>query len=229
MNELLLHFGKVLGYNFQNEELLSIALTHRSLGKSNNERLEYLGDAIVGLFIAERLFIKFPEASESQLTRLRSSLVKGEALAQLARDLGVGNYIKLGAGERKSRGWQKDSILADAMEALIGAIYLDSNLENCRGIVLNLYAPLLDKLTLDSIALDSKTRLQEYLQANKKPLPSYEVVTEEGDAHAKLFTIECRIEGLDEPVTAQGKTKRGAEQAAAKTALEMIGLDAGDD
>jgi len=212
----------VLGYGFRNEELLITALTHRSFSKTNNERLEYLGDAIVGFFIAEQLYMQFPQATEGELTRLRSTLVKRESLARVARDIQLGDHIQLGVGERKSGGRQRDSILSNAMEALIGAIYLDSDLENCRLIILELYSPLLKPLTLDDIAKDPKTKLQEYLQANKYALPSYNVISEEGDAHDKLFIIECEVEGFREPVVAKGKSKRSAEQLAAAKALEIL-------
>ncbi len=227
MNNLHIHFKRVLGYDFADKELLATALTHRSFSKSNNERLEYLGDALLGMFIAEELFIRFPQAAESDLTRLRASLVKKETLAQLAKRLELGSYIRFGIGEHKSGGGQKGSLLGNAVEALIGAVYLDSNFENCRDIVLKLYSSLLDALTIDNIPKDPKSRLQEYLQANKKSLPAYNVIAEEGEAHNKLFTIECCIEGIAEPVMAKGRSKRNAEQTAARTALELMGLESG--
>jgi len=225
VSDLSSHFKKVLGYGFRNEALLITALTHRSFSKTNNERLEYLGDAIVGFFIAEQLYIQFPQAAEGELTRLRSALVKKESLARIARDIQLGEYIKLGVGERKSGGWQRDSILSNAMEALIGAIYLDSDLENCRLIILGLYSPLLASLTLANIAKDPKTKLQEYLQANKCALPSYNVISEEGEDHDKLFIIKCEVEGFKDPVIAEGKSKRSAEQLAAAKALKILKLD----
>ena len=216
----------VLGHDFSNTELLTMALTHRSFSRNHNERLEFLGDALLGMFIADELYIKFPEAAESDLTRLRSSLVKKEALAQLAKQLDLGSHIRFGIGENKSGGRQKDSLLANTLEALIGAIYLDSDLENCRRFILKLYASLLDELTAENIPKDPKSELQEYLQANKKSLPAYNVVAEEGEAHDKLFTIECSVDGITKPIVAKGRSKRNAEQTAARTALEMIALDA---
>ena len=215
----------VLGHDFSNTELLTMALTHRSFSRNHNERLEFLGDALLGMFIADELYIKFPEAAESDLTRLRSSLVKQEALAQLAKQLDLGSHIRFGIGENKSGGRQKDSLLANTLEALIGAIYLDSDLENCRRFILKLYASLLDELTAENIPKDPKSELQEYLQANKKSLPAYNVVAEEGEAHDKLFTIECSVDGITKPIVAKGRSKRNAEQTAARTVLEMIALD----
>ena len=224
--DLQLHIGRLLGYDFRDTELLHRALTHRSFGKEHNERFEFLGDALLGMFIADALFRKFPQAAESDLTRLRASLVKKETLASLAMQLDLGRYIRLGLGEHKSGGWQKRSLLANALEAMVGAVYLDSDLERCRVFTLRLFARLLEDLTVENTPKDPKTRLQEYLQANKKPLPSYRVIAEEGVAHSRLFTVECRVEGIAEPVVGKGKNKRHAEQAAADTALELIAPDA---
>ena len=225
--DLNLHIRNVLGHEFRDAELLNKALTHRSFSRNHNERLEFLGDALLGMFIADALFAKFPEAAESDLTRLRSSLVNKETLARLARQLDLGNHIKFGIGEHKSGGWQKKSLLSNAMEALIGAVYLDSDLENCRSFILALYACLLDELTIENIPKDPKSELQEYLQANKKSLPAYHVIAEEGEAHNRMFTIECRIDGIAGPVVAKGRNKRDAEQAAASAALKIISPDAG--
>ena len=226
MNDLYLYMKNILGYDFSNTEILTTALTHRSFSRNHNERLEFLGDALLGMFIADELFIKFPEAAESDLTPLRSSLVKKETLAQLAKQLDLGSHIRFGIGENKSGGRQKDSLLANTLEALIGAIYLDSDLENCRRFILKLYASLLDELTAENIPKDPKSELQEYLQANKKSLPVYNVVAEEGEAHDKLFTIECCVDGVAKPIVAKGRSKRIAEQTAARTMLEKIALDA---
>ena len=225
--DLNLHIRNVLGHEFSDAELLNKALTHRSFSRNHNERLEFLGDALLGMFIADALFAKFPEAAESDLTRLRSSLVNKETLARLARQLDLGSHIKFGIGEHKSGGWQKKSLLSNAMEALIGAVYLDSDLENCRSFILALYACLLDELTIENIPKDPKSELQEYLQANKKSLPAYHVIAEEGEAHNRMFTIECRIDGIAGPVVAKGRNKRDAEQAAANAALKIISPDAG--
>ena len=224
--DLLLHIKDVMGHGFTDAGLLSRALTHRSFSRTHNERLEFLGDALLGMFIADELFIKFPEAAESDLTRMRSSLVKKETLAQLAKQLELGDHIRFSVGEHKSGGGRKESLLANALEAVIGAIYLDSDLGACRQSILKLYTPLLDAMSVENIQKDPKSKLQEYMQANKKALPAYHVIAEEGGAHGVLFTIECRIEGLTEPVVAKGRSKRNAEQSAARTALEMIAPDA---
>ena len=224
--DLRLHIKKILGHDFRDAGLLSQALTHRSFSRNHNERLEFLGDALLGLFIANELFIRFPDAAESDLTRLRSSLVKQETLAQLAKQLDLGSYIRFGIGEHKSGGGRKDSLLANAMEALIGAIYLDSDLESCRRFILAVYASLLDGLTLENIPKDPKSKLQEHMQADRKPLPAYNVIAEEGEAHNKMFTVECCIDGLARPIVAKGRSKRAAEQTAARTALDMIAPDA---
>ena len=225
--DLGLHIRDALGYEFRDSDLLSRALTHRSFSRNHNERLEFLGDALLGMFIADALFTKFPDAAESDLTRLRSSLVKKETLARLASQLDLGIHIRFGFGEHKSGGWRKKSLLSNALEALIGAVYLDSDLENCRMFIYRLYAGLLDELTVENIPKDPKSELQEYLQANKKSLPAYHVIAEEGEAHDKIFTIECCIDGIAEPVVAKGRSKRDAEQTAARTALQMIFPDAG--
>ena len=225
MNDLYLYMKNILGHDFRDTELLTTALTHRSFGRDHNERLEFLGDALLGMFIADVLYMKFPEAAESELTRLRSSLVKKETLAQLARQLDLGSQTRFGIGEYKSGGRQKESLLANTMEALIGAIYLDSDLENCRRFILKLYASLLDELTMDNVPKDPKSELQEYLQAGRKSLPVYNVIAEEGKAHNKLFIIECYVDGIAKPIVAKGRSKRNAEQMAARTALQMIAPD----
>lgn len=224
MNDLAPRLREVLGYDFRAQSLLLTALTHRSFSKTNNERLEYLGDAVLGLFIAEQLFRKFPQAAESELTRLRASLVNREALARLARELDLGSHIRLGKGERKSGGQEKESLLSDAMEALLGAIYLDSDFLTCHRVLLKLYGPLLDGLTLETVEKDPKTELQERMQAQGKPLPCYHVIATAGEAHDRLFTVACQVEGLDEPVSATGKSKKIAEQNAAQLALSQFGL-----
>ena len=224
--DLQLRIRDALGYEFRNEELLGRALTHRSFSRDHNERLEFLGDALLGMLIADALFVRFPQAAESDLTRLRSSLVNKDTLAHLARQLDLGMHIRFGMGEHKSGGWRKKSLLSNTLEALIGAVYLDSDLEGCRMFILSLYASLLDKLTAENIPKDPKSELQEYLQARKKSLPVYQVVAEEGKAHNKLFTVECCVDGVAGPVVAQGRNKRDAEQLAAKMALQTILPDA---
>lgn len=212
-----------LGYRFKDVGLLSLALTHRSAGALNNERLEFLGDSILNFIIAEALFERFEQAREGQLSRLRSQLVKGETLAQIAREFALGDYLNLGEGERKSGGRERDSILADSLEALIGAIYCDSDMHTCRRQVRDWYAARLAALSLHSHSKDSKTRLQEYMQKQGAPLPEYEVVAEEGEAHARLFTISCRVSMLPAAVSAQASSRREAEKLAATAVLTQLG------
>lgn len=214
-----------LNYSFSNTELLDLALTHRSVNSVNNERLEYLGDAILGFIIAEILYQKFSDGPEGFLTRMRASLVKKETLADLARILNLGDFIQLGAGEKKSGGWRRDSILSNTLEAIIGAIYLDSGFENCRDFITHHYAELIENLSLDDSDKDSKTELQEYLQGRKLALPSYKIIAEEGEAHERIFTVLCEIngiDGVDGGIQASGKSKRAAEQCAAQKVLNLI-------
>ena len=212
---------KQIEYCFKDEVLLLNALTHRSVGQHNNERLEFLGDAILGMVIADELFHRFPECAEGEMSRLRASLVKGATLSELARDLSLGDYLKLGPGELKSGGFRRDSILADAFEAILAAVYLDSDLETCRDLILRQLATRLDKASPETIGKDPKTQLQEYMQARHLPLPSYDVTDVSGKAHAQTFTVECKIEDGD-IVTAVGSSRRKAEQAAASQLLEQL-------
>lgn len=177
---------------------------------------------MLGVIIAEQLYHRYPDLPEGDLTRLRSSLVKRESLAKLARKLELGEYLKLGEGERKSGGWRRDSILSNSLEAVIGAVYLDSGFSTCTKVVGSLYEDMLAEVNVESISKDPKTTLQEYLQARKLPLPTYTIVAEEGQAHARKFTVECNAEILPEPVRASGKSKRTAEQAAASKILKTI-------
>ena len=213
---------KKLGYQFKNSDLLELALTHRSANSSNNERLEFLGDALLGAVIAEALFQKFSSVTEGVLTRQRAALVKKETLAELARKLELGDLLVLGPGEKKSGGWRRDSILANTLEALIGGIYLDSDFLTCRSYILDLYAELLSDLDLRDSAKDSKTELQEYLQARKLALPRYTIIDEEGEAHQKSFTVICEVDCLKPGVKGTGKSKRNAEQAAALETLRRL-------
>lgn len=212
-------------YSFQDSSLLDTALTHRSAGSNNNERLEFLGDAILGFVIAEALFERFPDAEEGTLTRLRASLVKRETLAGIARELDLGSYLKLGSGERKTGGWRRDSILSNTLEAVIGAIYLDSELNSCRSFILSLFEERLKSIKPGMVGKDPKTTLQEFLQERHLSLPAYRVIEEEGEPHQRLFIVHCDVECLDEPVVGQGRSKRNAEQAAARNALDLINTD----
>jgi ribonuclease-3 len=225
VNDPLYELINKLNYQFNNTALLELALTHRSASSLNNERLEYLGDAILGFVIAESLYHKFAEASEGVLTRQRASLVKKETLASLAKELELGKFLSLGTGEMKSGGWKRDSILSNTVEAIIGAIYLDSDFETCRNFIIRVYNDLLETLSLDNTAKDAKTELQEYLQARKQPLPAYKVIAEEGEAHDRVFTVECQVESLTHLIRANGKSKRTAEQSAANKALAFLQSD----
>lgn len=211
-----------LQHAFHDMTLLETALTHRSVGSRNNERLEFLGDAILSFVISAELYSRFPEADEGTLSRLRSSLVKGDTLAGLARGLDLGNYLSLGSGELKSGGYRRDSILADALEAVFGAIYLDSDIDTIKTIILRLYDERISTATPHAELKDPKTRLQELLQSRHLPLPTYSVISVEGEAHAQTFVVRCDIEGLAEPTIGSASSRRKAEQAAAELALQAL-------
>lgn len=211
-----------LEYEFKNPELLEAALTHRSVRGNNNERLEFLGDAIVNFIIADALFTRYPRAKEGELSRLRATLVKGETLAALAQTFDLGKYLHLGVGEIKSGGAKRESILADAMEAVIAAIYIDSGFLPCRERVLKWYEGLLDKISPSKNLKDPKTNLQEYLQSHKLPLPTYTIQLVEGEAHAQLFCIQCQVKGIPHKTFGKGKSRRKAEQDAAEQFLNLI-------
>jgi len=215
-------FSRRLGHAFRDPALLELAMTHRSVGGQNNERLEFLGDSIVNFVIAEALFRRFPEAREGQLSRLRARLVKGQTLAELAREMEFGEHLRLGSGEMKSGGHRRESILADAVEAVIGAIYLDAGMESVRVRVLSWYAARLEGTSLQDTQKDPKTRLQEFLQSRQLPLPRYEVVNVEGEAHSQTFTVDCHVEMLDQHTTGEGASRRHAEQQAAEKALALL-------
>ncbi len=211
-----------LEYTFNNASLLEEALTHRSFGSHNNERLEFLGDGILNFVIADELFQKHPELREGDLSRLRASLVNGEMLADIARELSLGDYIRLGSGELKSGGFRRSSILADTVESIIGAVYCDSDFENCRTLILRLFENKLNNLPdVDSLK-DAKTRLQELLQSRRHSLPVYEVLGVSGKAHSQVFQVECKIDELDCFVKGKGGSRRKAEQVAAAGALDKI-------
>ena len=211
-----------LGYVFKDESLLDRALTHRSAGSGHNERFEFLGDSIINFIMAEVLFRAQPEAREGQLTRLRALLVRRDTLAAVARELELGTALKLGGGELKSGGRGRDSILADALEALVGAVYLDSGMDSCRELVLRLFADEIAQAQRRRAAKDPKTRLQELLQAKGLPLPSYEVVEVKGAPHNQEFQVFCRVVSLDNPTCGTGGSRQKAEQAAARLALEQL-------
>lgn len=213
-------------HKFKNKALLKLALSHRSSGKVNNERLEFLGDSILGFIIAEVLYQRFPQASEGELSRLRAELVKKQTLADIARELNLGPSLTLGSGESKSGGAKRDSILADAVEAVVSAIYLDAGIIACNEEVLRWFASRLKQLeTADSISgKDAKTRLQEFLQSKQLALPEYVVSELEGKDHQQQFTVSCKIDLIDKAIEGQGTSRREAEQQAAKTILAKLGL-----
>ncbi|MEM0911720.1 MAG: ribonuclease III [Pseudomonadota bacterium] len=213
---------QVIGYTFKNSQLLHLALTHRSYNKQHNERLEFLGDAVLGMIIAQRLFEQFPEQSEGNLTRLRASLVNGVTLAELAREIELGAQIKLGSGELKSGGRKRDSILADAFEALIGAAYLDSDFPTVQNLILKLFSQRIKQIDPSIQTKDSKTQLQEFLQSKKLPLPEYTIEEITGKDHAQVFTVSCTVKSLEQCCNAKGSSRRVAEQRAARLVLEKI-------
>lgn len=223
MNNPLEKLSARIGYRFTDTSLLELALTHRSKSANNNERLEFLGDSILNFTIAEALFHQFPAEKEGVLSRLRASLVKGDTLAEVAREFELGDFLLLGGGELKSGGFRRDSILADAVEAIIGAIYLDSGMPQASERILDWYQKRLKEITTESLK-DPKTRLQEYQQARKSRLPGYTVVNTEGPDNERIFTVECCIPELDDAVVATGPSRRIAEQSAALTALKILGL-----
>ena len=225
MNNPLLKLSQRLGYTFQDEGLIELALTHRSKSSVNNERLEFLGDSILNFVIADALFEKFPQAKEGKLSRLRARLVKGETLAQIAIDFDLGEFLILGSGELKSGGFRRESILADAVEAIIGAIYLDAGMAVVSERILSWFDSRLEELSLLDPIKDPKTRLQEHQQANKSRLPKYEVLKVDGPGNDQVFTVECRIPEVPEPVVASGSSRRIAEQSAASQMIEILGLE----
>ncbi|MDR6935422.1 MULTISPECIES: ribonuclease III [unclassified Luteibacter] len=208
-------------HSFRNPDLAQLALTHRSAGKPNNERLEFLGDALLGATVAELLFEAHPKASEGELSRLRAQLVNGQALAVIARELELGDQLKLGPGELKSGGFRRDSILADAFEALVAAVYLDDGYDACRQVVRRLFTPRVAEIKRSS--KDAKTRLQEWLQGRGMPLPVYELIDSYGEDHEKIFDVSCAIEE-PEPIRVEGRggSRRSAEQDAAEAVLRRL-------
>ena len=210
-----------LTYRFNDPALAQLALTHRSIGRPNNERLEFLGDALLGAIIAEMLYEAHPRSNEGELSRLRAQLVNGQALAVLARELELGDELKLGPGELKSGGFRRDSILADAFEALVAAVDLDGGFDACRQSVRELFGERIVAMRRSS--KDAKTRLQEHLQAGGWPLPQYELVASHGEDHAKTFDVRCSIsEPLAMAAAASGGSRRTAEQDAAESVLSQL-------
>jgi ribonuclease-3 len=214
-----------IGHVFARPELLAQALTHRSAGAPHNERLEFLGDALVNLFVAEALYLHWPKADEGALTRGRAELVRESALAPIARALELGERLTLGPGEMKTGGHRRDSILADALEAVVAAIYLDADFQTCRSVVMPWFAEAMEALPPPhKVGKDAKTRLQEWLQGRQKPLPVYELVAEGGEDHAKTFRVTCTL--IQPPLLSEGEgsSRRSAEQAAAEAALAALAV-----
>ena len=213
------------GYQFRRKELLEQALTHRSYSRNlNNERLEFLGDSILNLVISNHIYLQFDGASEGDLSRIRASLVKQETLADVAREIGLGDHIHLGGGELKSGGFRRESILSDALEALIAAIYLDSDYAQAESVILHLFRDLLQNVDVDSNLKDAKTRLQEYLQARQKELPRYTVDQTSGQSHNQVFTVSCELVDLELQGRGKGSSRKKAEQQAAQNILDRLGI-----
>ena len=211
-----------VGHRFTDPGLLRQALRHRSAGAPHNERMEFLGDALVNLIVAEALHSRWPKADEGQLTRARASLVRESTLAAIARQLDIGGQLELGPGELKSGGHRRDSILADALEAVVAAIHLDAGFEACRERVLPWFAPLIDELPIGKVEKDANTRLQEWLQARQAARPDYFLIEAVGEEHARVFRVGCRIPDPPLEAEGQGSSLRSAEQAAAAGILDQL-------
>ncbi|CAN5261742.1 ribonuclease III [soil metagenome] len=211
-----------LGYQFNNVELLEAALTHRSMQSINNERLEFLGDGLLNFLVAVELYQTCKQANEGDLSRLRASLVKGETLAQLAKELDLGQYLRLGAGEVRSGGHLRHSMLADAVEAIIGAIYLDSGIEQCQACLVKWYGGRIAEAATRTNLKDPKTALQELLQAKKQSLPVYVITSRQGKSHEQIFEVQCRVAALNLTTQARADSRRKAEQTAAQAMLEEL-------
>lgn len=217
---------KKLGYVFQDKQWLELALTHRSVsGQHNNERLEFLGDSILNFVVADFLHQHYPKEKEGILSRYRAMLVKQDTLAEVARELTLGDYLRMGAGELKSGGFRRESILADTVEAVLGGIYRDSgNIQPCEACIQQWLDERLYRVGTESTIKDSKSRLQEYLQSRHQPLPVYTVIRTEGEAHNQSFVVSCVVPGLEMPTEGQGISRRYAEQEAAASALQLLGV-----
>jgi ribonuclease-3 len=211
-----------LQYQFNHTELLEQALTHRSAKGAHNERLEFLGDSVLGFVIAAMLYQQFPKATEGQLTRLRAQLVREKTLAEIARELELGDLLRLGGGELKSGGYRRASILSDALEAIFGAIYLDGGIQAVAHSINHLYQNRIQSLSLEKAVKDSKTRLQEWLQSRKLDLPDYQVVKEEGQDHNKVYWVQCQVKSHSLSTEGNGSSRRKAEQQAAEKMMELL-------
>lgn len=218
-------FDELTGYQFRQQALLLQALTHRSYSRSsNNERLEFLGDSVLNLVISNSIYRRFADADEGELSRIRASLVQESTLAEVAREINLGDFINLGGGELKSGGYRRASILSDALEAVIGAIYLDSDYRQTEKAVLRLFQSQLDGVTGGDSLKDPKTRLQEHLQSRQQALPVYEVENTTGKSHSQLFTVSCSIDDPEMQTRGSGTSRKKAEQQAAQKMLQGLGL-----
>lgn len=212
-----------IGYVFGSRGILDQALTHRSFGAQHNERLEFLGDSVLNCVIAQALYERFAEVREGDLSRLRANLVRQETLADIAQGLGLGGQLRLGEGELKSGGFRRPSILADALEAVFGAVFVDGGFEQARQTILRLYEPSFANLDPHRSGKDAKTTLQEFLQGRRLALPQYQLRATRGEAHAQEFEVECLIPELGIVTTGRGPSRRAAEQEAARRAFEQAG------
>jgi ribonuclease-3 len=212
----------ILGHQYQNISLLERALTHRSMGAKNNERMEFLGDSLVNFIIADILFHQYQKISEGDLSRIRAFLVKGETLAVIGKELGLSDYLMLGPGELKSGGFRRESIIADAVEAIIASVYEDAGQETCYQFVSRIYADKLKDLNPAKVGKDAKTRLQELLQSRQEILPEYTVISASGPAHAQEFVVSCFVEKLNRKFEASATNRRKAEQLSAEEALQVL-------
>ena len=216
---------KILNYNFNDKNLLELALTHRSFQGKNNERLEFLGDSILNFIIAELLFKKFNTSPEGDLSRLRSQLVKSSTLSEIGILLNLGDYLILGEGELKSSGWRRPSILADSVEAIIGAVFIDGGIKASHNLIVDWFKDKIDSINPNDIEKDSKSLLQELLQAKKIPLPDYNVISIEGEAHCQYFKVSCTIPKLGVTIEGEGSSRKIAEQGAAEEMLKKLKKD----
>lgn len=222
-------FSRQLRYTFRDPALLRQALTHRSHSAVHNERLEFIGDAVLNCVIGMALYARFPALPEGDLSRLRAALVRQEALARVAERLAIGEAIELGEGEQRSGGARRPSIMADALEAVFGAVMLDGGFEAARGVIVDAYADVLADADPLVLGKDAKTRLQEWLQARRMPVPEYAVIATTGEAHLQHFSVECRIAALELVTTGAGASRRVAEQVAAEAAFLKVAAEARHD
>jgi ribonuclease-3 len=211
-----------IGYQFKDESLLTMAITHRSFSANNNERIEFLGDSLLNMIVAESLYSRFPNLREGELSRIRALLVSGKTLAELATEFDLGSFLRLGAGEKNTGGHRRNSTLADVVEALIGAIFIEAGFDVCRERVLAWFDSRLTVLNPESSHKDAKTELQESLQARKLPLPDYQLLDTEGADHQQTFIVSCSVSLLTSSISASGSSRRKAEQAAAKKVLTAL-------